>query len=45
MWVDQLERVYLISTTLWFRVEMETPFSHGTVAGGGIGDPRTIFTR
>ena len=28
-----------------FREEIETPFSRGTVVGGGIGDPTTILAR
>ena len=28
-----------------FREDIETPFSRGTVVGGGIGDPTTILAR
>ena len=28
-----------------FREEIETPFSRGTVVGGGVGDPTTILAR
>ena len=54
--MDEIIVVYVGGTTIFktlslicfsvrFREEIETPFSRGTVVGGGIGDPTTILAR
>ncbi|KAG6907627.1 hypothetical protein DXG01_008163 [Tephrocybe rancida] len=34
-----------LQTAVGFREDVETPFSRGTVVGGGVGDPTTVLAR